>query len=171
MSNLSALTGDEWGVWRSFSSMRRQLDRALETQLRRDSAVSVAEYEVLLALHEAPDRQLRIKEISARTGWEKSRVSHQVTRLEKRRLLSRSECETDGRGSWVALTSDGRRTVLDAMRAHGDAIRQYFFDLLAAGEGELLQRFSEQVLEAIGALPDTKSPTDTKSPAGAGSPA
>jgi DNA-binding MarR family transcriptional regulator len=163
MLNQSALTGEEWDAWRSFFSMRRQLDQALSSRLQRDSAVSIAEYEVLLALHEAPEAEVRIKEISARTGWEKSRVSHQVTRLERRKLVTRIDGGTDGRGSWVTLTSAGRRAIGDAIQAHGQAIRQYFFEPLGDGDAELMKSLSERVLTAIQAPVDAET-TGGKTP-------
>jgi DNA-binding MarR family transcriptional regulator len=149
MLNQSMLTGKEWDAWRSFFSMRRQLDHALSARLQRESAVSIAEYEVLLALHDDPEPDVRIKDISARTGWEKSRVSHQVTRLARRGLVTRTDGGTDGRGSWVTLTSAGRRAIGDAIEAHGQAIRQYFFDALGDGDAELMRSLSERVLTAI----------------------
>jgi DNA-binding MarR family transcriptional regulator len=144
------LTGAEWDAWRSFSSMRRRLDRALESELQHDSAVSLPEFEILFALSDAPGGQLRIKDIAQHIDWEKSRVSHQVTRLEKRRLVTRRLCETDARGWWVTLTPAGSHTVLEAVRAHRGALRRYFFDVLEEGEERSLNDLSTRVVDAIG---------------------
>ena len=122
MSQQTTVTDAELEVWRSFYSMRRTLDRALDLQLQRDSSISAPEYELLLTLHHAPQHQLRIKAITDTLGWEKSRVSHRVTRTEKRGLLERAECEMDARGSWIRLTADGRQAVLGALRGHAAAI-------------------------------------------------
>ena len=78
------LTDDDWAVWDSFYSMRRRLDRALEVRLQRESGVSAPEYEILAGLGRSADRRLRVRDIAEQIGWEKSRVSHQVTRMEKR---------------------------------------------------------------------------------------
>jgi DNA-binding MarR family transcriptional regulator len=153
MVNQPALTGPELEVWRSFYSMRRQLDRALDLQLQRDSSISAPEYDVLLALHHAADNQLRVKEICVAVGWEKSRVSHQVSRMERRGLLARTECATDARGSWITLTPDGRRAALGAMRGHVAAIRRYFFDVLG-DDGASLRDLSTRVVDAIGRSSD-----------------
>jgi DNA-binding MarR family transcriptional regulator len=157
MAEQVALTESEYEVWRAFYHMRRHLDRALDLQLQRDSSISAPEYEILLALSRAPERQLRVKDIGIVIGWEKSRVSHQVTRMEKRGLLSRSDCSTDARGSWIGLTADGRRSVLGAMRGHTAAIRRYFFDVLG-GDGEDLKALSERVVQAIGCAADEDVP-------------
>ncbi|CAN5543311.1 MarR family transcriptional regulator [soil metagenome] len=150
MTDPPALTDDELSVWRSFYAMRRTLDRALDLQLQRDSSLSASEYEVLLAINVAPERRLRVKEIAATIGWEKSRVSHLVTRMEKRELVDRTECDSDARGTWIGLTPEGRRAVLGGLRGHSAAIRRYFLDVLDSDEGERLTALSARVIEAIG---------------------
>jgi DNA-binding MarR family transcriptional regulator len=146
------LTGAEWDAWRSFSSMRRRLDRALESDLQHDCDVSLPEFELLLALSRAPGGQLRIKDLAQRVDWEKSRVSHQVTRLERRRMLVRSVCETDARGWWVTLTPTGSQAVSRAVGAHQNAVRRYFFDVLQEGEQVRINELSARVVDAIDAL-------------------
>lgn len=150
MTERPALSDDELSVWRSFYAMRRTLDRALDLQLQRDSNLSSSEYEVLLAINVAPERRLRISEIAATIGWEKSRVSHLVTRMEKRGLVDRTRCDSDLRSTWIGLTADGRRAVLGGLRGHSAAIRRYFFDVLEGDEGEQLSALSSRVIGAIG---------------------
>jgi DNA-binding MarR family transcriptional regulator len=149
MTEVSRISANEWDVWRTFTTMRRQLDLALEQQLQRDAGISRPDFEVLITIFEAPERQLRVRELVDRLGWEKSRVSHQVTRMERRGLVERSECDTDGRGSWVGLTHNGRRAVLGSMRDHASTIRRYFFDVLTPDELETVSATSHRVLDAI----------------------
>lgn len=132
--------------------MRRRLDRALETELQQDSSVSLPEFEILLSLSDAPDRQLRTKDIAQRIDWEKSRVSHQVTRLERRHLVTRRVCETDARGSWVTLTDAGFQTVVGAIRVHRKAVHRFFFAVLQEGEDARLGDLATRVVGAIDAL-------------------
>lgn len=149
------LSDDEWAVWDSFYAMRRRLDRALELRLQSDSGVSAAEYEILVGLGRSDDRRLRVRDIAEQIGWEKSRVSHQVTRMERRGLVRRTECTSDARGTWVELTPDGRRAMLTATRGHTAAIKGYFVDALGS-DAVVIRAFSERVLEAVGedASPD-----------------
>jgi len=149
MTEVSRISEAEWDVWRSFYAMRRQLDHALEQQLQRDAGISRPDFEILIAIWEAPGRQLRIRELVDRVGWEKSRVSHQLTRMQKRQLIERRECDTDGRGSWVNLTPAGSRAVLGSMRDHAATIRRYFFDVLSEDEVTTLGEASHRVLDAI----------------------
>jgi DNA-binding MarR family transcriptional regulator len=149
MPEVPTLTPEEWEVWRSFRTMRRQLDLALEHELQRDAHVSGPDYEILITLFESPERQLRAREISARLGWEKSRLSHQVTRMVARGLVERSECDADARGTWIGLTTKGRLATLGAVRAHAQTIRRLFFDVLTEAELEALGTASSRVLEVI----------------------
>lgn len=145
------LTEDDWAVWDAFYSMRRRLDRALEVRLHSESGVSAAEYEILVGLGRSADRRLRVRDIAEQIGWEKSRVSHQVTRMEKRGLVRRTECDSDARGTWVELTADGRRAMLASSRDHNAAIKRYFVDALGSStDAEAVRAFSERVLDAIG---------------------
>jgi DNA-binding MarR family transcriptional regulator len=149
MSAVSDVTAEEWQVWRTFYTMRRQLDRALENQLQADAGISGPDYEILLAIFTSPQKQLRSRDLAEVIGWEKSRISHQVTRMESRGLLERRECEDDLRGTWVGITPDGRRAALGAMRNHNETIRSLFFDVLGPDELAVLARASEKVLQAI----------------------
>jgi DNA-binding MarR family transcriptional regulator len=71
--------------------------------------------------------------------------------MERRGLVERRECTSDLRGTWIALTADGKRAVLGSMRDHAATIRRYFFDVLSDDELATLATASNRVLEAIGA--------------------
>ena len=161
MSDATQVSPEEWSAWRSFTTMRQHLDRALEQGLQAEGEISAADYHVLIALFEAPDRTMRARDLSLRIGWERSRLSHQVTRMEKRGLLERTECDSDGRGTWVGLTADGRRAVLGTMREHSARIRRYFFDVLTAEELATLESLSERVLATLAPTCDDPAEEDT----------
>jgi DNA-binding MarR family transcriptional regulator len=149
MSEVPTLTPAEWELWRSFRTMRHQLDLALERELQQDAHISGPDYEILITLFESPEKQLRARELIARLNWEKSRLSHQVTRMVSRGLVERSECDTDGRGTWIGLTTKGRLATLGATRAHALTIRRLFFDVLSESDRNILGAVSSRVVEAI----------------------
>ncbi|MGV8885732.1 MAG: MarR family winged helix-turn-helix transcriptional regulator [Microbacteriaceae bacterium] len=149
MSDAMKVSPQEWDAWRSFTTMRQHLDRTLEQGLQSEGDLSAADFHVLIALFEAPDRTMRARDLSQRIGWERSRLSHQVTRMHKRGLLEKTGCDTDGRGTWIGLTPDGRLAVLTAMREHSARIRRYFFDVLSSDELATLHALSERVLIAL----------------------
>ena len=146
MSTVSEVSAADWELWRSFRSMGEQLGRELDRQLQRDSGISQADYGILVSLFEAPERQLRTGELGELLAWEKSRVSHQVARMEARGLVKRVECESDGRGTWVTLQPDGTRALLGAMREHAAAIRDLFLEQLEDDEKEVLRTAAQRVL-------------------------
>jgi DNA-binding MarR family transcriptional regulator len=149
MSEVSSVSNAEWDAWRAFHTMRRQLDLALERELQRDAGISGPDFEIMLTLFEASGNRLRARELAALLGWEKSRLSHQVTRMATRGLVERTNCDSDGRGTWVGITASGRLAILGAMRDHALTIRRLFFDVLTAAELGMLQDISGRVIEAI----------------------
>ena len=146
---LSRISDDESITWRTFVGMRRQLDLLLERRLQADAGISSADFGILVALRDAPDRRLRAGQLGDLIGWEKSRVSHQLTRMEQRGLVTREECGDDARGVWIVLTPDGSRAALGAVRDHSAALREYFFDVLTEDEQQVLRGISERVLATI----------------------
>ncbi len=149
MSEVSEVSEAEWEVWRNFLRMRTQLDRVLEKQLQQDAGISSPDYAVLLTLFEAEGKQLRARELGELLLWEKSRVSHQVSRMEKRGLVERTQCDTDARGTWIGLTAAGKRATLKAMRNHAATIRRAFFDVLSPEELDALRTAAPRVLHVI----------------------
>ena len=149
MTDATGIDEDSWQTWRAFVSMQGQLARALDRQLQRDAGLSQSDYSVMIMLFNSPERQVRTGELAELLAWEKSRVSHQIARMEKRSLVERSECDEDARGTWVSLTAEGRRTLLGAMRDHSAEIRSQFFDRLEPGELATIRAVSERVLDGL----------------------
>lgn len=149
MTDGTTLDPDDWALWRAFNVMTGQLNLALDRQLQRDAGVSQADYGVILVLGEAHDKRLRTGEIGELLGWEKSRVSHQVARMEARGLVERTACDDDARGTWVSLTNAGRQAMLGAVRRHTETIRELFFDVLEPHEREVLHAASARIVERL----------------------
>src|SRR6202046_1553276 len=101
------LSDDEQRAWRSYLRMSSLLPPALNRQLQQDCGLTLPEYEVLVQLSEAPERRLRPFQVCEALNWEQSRLSHQLTRMERRGLVLRRECVADGRGAFVELTPAG----------------------------------------------------------------
>lgn len=136
-------------LWRAFTLMRRQLDLTLERRLQADAGISTADYEILVSLAESPEQRLRAGQIGDLIGWEKSRVSHQISRMEQRGLVKREECGDDARGVWVALTDEGAAARNAAFRDRKDAVNEYFFDALNDDDKTALMAITTRVLDTI----------------------
>ncbi len=134
------LSDEELELFSAFYTMRRGFDRALDAQLLHDHGVSISELEVLMALVRAPGRRLRVRDLAEFTGWEKSRVSHQVARMEARGFVERQQCDEDRRASYIHLTGEGRRIVVRALPEHTATIRRTLLDPLTDDQrAEFLQ--------------------------------
>jgi DNA-binding MarR family transcriptional regulator len=123
-------------MWKAYRDLYQELSTVLEDQLLRDAGLSGSEYAVLVELSHSPDGVLRARELGSELGWDRSRLSHLVRRMEKRRLVAREECEEDARGSMVRLTDAGRATVDGVAPEHSEAVRRYFFNALSNDELE-----------------------------------
>ena len=133
-------TVDELRAWRAFIEATDEVRAVLSTRIQSESGMSTGDYAVLLALAEASGRQLRSSELAAHIGWERSRLSHHLGRMEARGLIRRDECATDSRGAEIVLTDAGADAFRRANGPHLHAIREVFVDALtpdqviAAGE-------------------------------------
>jgi len=111
--------------------------------------MSAADYAVMVPLSEAPNGQLRTKDLGIALGWDRSRTSHQVTRMVKRGLVAREFCEDDARGSTVRLTPAGKAAIEKAAPKHVALVRQLFFAPLSDDELDALGVTLDRMLAAI----------------------
>jgi len=124
------LTEEEQRIWRGYLAMTSRLQTAMHRQLQQDCELSLADYDVLVALSGAKDDGLRVSDLAAQIGWERSRLSHQLRRMDARGLTERRPSTEDGRTTNVVLTSNGRQAIADAAPGHVDLVRSLFFDPL-----------------------------------------
>ena len=136
-------------AWRGYERMRGQLSARLERNLLRDAGLSGADYAVLVNLSEAPDGRLRAGELGRAMNWEKSRLSHQVTRMAGRGLVRREQCPSDARGSFVVLTCDGMRAIREAAPDHVEDVRRYMIDALTPGQLDTLYAITRTVVARL----------------------
>lgn len=148
------LEGVEHDAWRGWVEVGSRLDERLNRQLQRDSGLSSADYEVLVNLSEAEQGRLRSFQLGALIRWEKSRLSHHLTRMEKRGLIAREECPTDGRGAYVVLTPTGRSAIETAAPLHVEEVRRSFVDLLSEEQLQQLADITDVVLGVLRDEPD-----------------
>ncbi|GAA2793372.1 MarR family winged helix-turn-helix transcriptional regulator [Kribbella solani] len=144
-------------LWLSYRDTHRELMRALEARMISNSGLSGADYALLHPLSEAENGLLRTRDLGRSVGWERSRLSHQVSRMEKRGLVCREECSDDARGSMVRLTELGRKAIDAAAPDHVEAVRSYFFDRLSVAEQEQLTTLLDRIAAD---LPNTCTPAD-----------
>jgi DNA-binding MarR family transcriptional regulator len=154
MDGVRWLDEREQRAWRSLQLMQMRLEGELARQLAADSGLSYPDYVVLVALTDRPDGRMRLFELAAVLGWEKSRLSHQVGRMAGRGLVTKERCDLDRRGAYVVITTRGRRAIEAAAPGHVAAVRRLFVDRLTPAQLDALGDAAEVVLAAFGEPPD-----------------
>jgi DNA-binding MarR family transcriptional regulator len=124
------LDPEEQAVWRAFLDVSRLLFEQLNRQLSDEAGMSLAEYEILVQLSEAPDRRLRMSELADRVVSSRSRITHTVGRMEERGLVHREACVDDGRGVLCVLTDAGFARLERSAPGHVAMVRSVLFDPL-----------------------------------------
>lgn len=138
-------------AWRAYTTMRMQVEARLARDLATRSGLSEADYAVLVNLSEAPEDRLRHFQLAEALQWDRSRLSHQLTRMVKRGLVAKESCPTDARGAFVVLTPVGSEAIEAAAPGHVAAVRRYFLDALDAEQLEALADIAETVLDHLDA--------------------
>ncbi len=138
-------------LWRGWIALTTQLPAALHRQLQADSGLSLQDFEVLVRLTEATDGRARVTDLANAAGWERSRLSHHIKRMEGRGLVQRQECCDDGRGAFVVLTPSGRDAIERAAPGHARTVRDLVFASLSDAELDIVTGFTEGVLARVAA--------------------
>jgi DNA-binding MarR family transcriptional regulator len=148
------LTADQLAAWRAFMKLLRRLPPALEWQLQRDSQLSFTEYYALAILSDQPGRCMRMSELAVMSDLELSRLSHMVSRLEKRGLVCRAPDPSNGRYTHAILTDAGYAYLERAAPGHVRRVRELFIDALGPEELQALRRYSDAVTARIDSMPE-----------------
>lgn len=146
MANINWLSAEEMSAWRKFVAVVELLPGALDAQLQRDSDLSHFEYFVMAMLSDAPVHTLRMTQLGAETNATLPRLSHVVSRLEKRGYLKRSPCAQDRRATNATLTASGWDRVVAAAPGHLGAVRRNAIDPLDARDISDLDRIMGRML-------------------------
>ena len=144
----------EQAAWRGLLQMYQQVMARLNRNLVVESGLSEGDYAILVSLSEAPEGRLRAFELARWLLWEKSRLSHQLTRMERRGLVRREECVSDARGAFVVITEAGRTAIEAAAPRHVDDVRRWFVDALSPQQLDALNDIATSVLSRLEADSD-----------------
>ena len=147
------LTEDEQGSWRAWLAASLLLQDRLNRDLQEQHGLTMADYEILVRLSESPDRRIRMSDLAHLTLSSRSRLSHQIDRMEKAGLVERQACEDDRRGSFTVLTDKGWDTLVAAAPDHVESVRTHLVDPLSAAEFASLGAACTKVADHLGGMP------------------
>ena len=138
-------TREQLAAWRAFLRAHASITRALEAELEAEQDLSLASYDVLVQLAEAPDRRLRMTELADAVLLSRSGVTRLVDRLEKNGLVARCRVASDGRGVAARLTEAGLDRLRTASRTHLRGVAQHFVNRLDEADLRTLERISRHL--------------------------
>ncbi|MFG2077929.1 MarR family winged helix-turn-helix transcriptional regulator [Nonomuraea maritima] len=140
--------GEADRMWRTYIEMAKHLNSHLQQHLQREYDLSAADFEVLVRLTESKQREMPVAELAAATQWEKSRLSHQLTRMVQRGLVERVDTD-DRRYPDVRLTDKGYAAINQAVPEHTKMVHALFIDVLGH---ERLAGFAEACADVLRTL-------------------
>jgi DNA-binding MarR family transcriptional regulator len=142
---------EEMRAWQALLHAHRGVNRKLDSELRRDHGISLADYDVLLRLANAPDGRLRMTELATRVLVSPSTLTRRVDGLVRDGLVERRRLEGDSRVMLALMTKAGRGLLRRAAVTHLKGIRQHF-------SGRLSGKQLKAVASALEVIAGTHEP-------------
>lgn len=140
------LNAEEQEIWRAYLTGTARIAEVLDAELR-PHGLDLGEYEILVALSEAPGRRLRMSDLAEVVHQSRSRLTHAIARMEEKGLVGREQCPDDRRGVFAALTDTGYSLLVAAAPAHVESVRRVFVDAVSADDYKAIGRAMRDVLE------------------------
>jgi DNA-binding MarR family transcriptional regulator len=135
------LTDAEFRAWHGCLRFTNDAIRALDESLTAAHDLSITEFDVLITLYNAPNDRLRMTELADQVALTPSGLTHLVTRLERKGLVSRTVDDADRRSFFAVLTRAGHRRLRESRATHNKVIRS-----------RLTHRLNAKQLAALGSL-------------------
>ena len=143
------LDDDEQRAWLRLAGVMLKLSPALDSQLQRDSDLTHFDYLCLAMLSESDDRTLRMSDLAGRVNASLSRLSHVVTKLERRGWVARTPSPASRRVTLVSLTEEGWQVLVKAAPGHVETVRSLVFEGLSPEDVAALERIAGHVVSRI----------------------
>lgn len=140
------LDDDEMRAWRAYVIASELLRKQLNRELQEHHGLALADYEVLVRLSEQDAGRMRMAHLAGEVASSKSRLSHQISRMEAAGLVQRVECGDDARGVFAEITAAGRARLRETAPTHVSGVRAHLIDLLGASDQKALAEIFERVL-------------------------
>lgn len=125
------LSVEQQAQWRSVLRGTALLMDQLERELNACSNLSLSEYEVMVRLSELPDRSMRMSALADEMVHSRSRLTHTVSRMEAKGLVTRCRADGDRRGVQCTLTEEGFAALQAAAPGHVESARTWLVDALS----------------------------------------
>ena len=142
------LSASEMKAWRRYIIASRCLLEALDFDIAHHE-LSMADYEVLAQLSDAPDRKMRMSELADVAMISRSRLSHRIKVMEKAGWVKREPCPIDKRGYFAVMTAKGWKAIVAAAPDHVESVRSRFIDHLTKEDQRVLSEIFERITDSL----------------------
>ena len=146
------LTKEQQVHWRSWITASTVLHEQLSRELQDSHGLTITDYEILVRLSESENHSIRMSDLAAKTLLSRSRLSHQIARMETAGLVTREVCADDRRGQLAVLTTTGMKTLVSAAPLHVSGVRKHFVDVLTDAEFQALGSAAKKIAEHLDSL-------------------
>jgi DNA-binding MarR family transcriptional regulator len=143
----------EMRFWRAWILASTLLDNRLNRDLQDGHGISHTDYGILVVLSEQQGHRMRMSALADTLAMSKSRLSHQISRMEKAGLVRRDGDASDGRGIFACLTPVGHERLAAAAPTHVEGVRRYAVDMLDEAERAQAARMMERMVEGLRTTP------------------
>ena len=143
---MTALSAPDRDLWRKFRRISEQINVSIERDLLASTQLSGADHGILSRLAETESKSMRQQQLCNLMRWDRTRLSHHLTRMERRNLVKRLKREAGG--TLVSITAQGDLARKAADPVHGDAVMRHFISKLSAPQRKLILKLAETL--AIG---------------------
>lgn len=146
------LTKEQQVHWRAWLTASKGLTDQLSRELQEQHGLTITDYEILVCLSESENNSIRMSDLATKTLLSRSRLSHQVDRMESAGLIERQICPDDRRGQLAVLTKVGRKALVAAAPDHVMAVRKHLVDLLSDEEFQALGSAAKKITNHLDGL-------------------
>jgi DNA-binding MarR family transcriptional regulator len=134
------LSPRELRIWHAFVSMGEDVLERVGRDIARATGLSGPEFGVLSRIAAYGRGEMRQQDLATVMAWEKSRLSHQLSRMEERNLIERRPSK--GRATLVALTKIGREKLALALPIRAQSVRRNLLARLTPEQIDTIIRVS-----------------------------
>lgn len=125
----AVLSAEEARLWHAWKLAGETVMARVARDITEATKLSGADFGVLSRLADIGNGELRQHDLAEAMRWDKGRLSHQLTRMEGRGLITRRPA--DGKGITVGLTSAGKKALSAARPIHARSIRRHLLAKLS----------------------------------------
>ncbi len=146
------LSKEQQAHWRSWLTASTALREQLSRELQELHGLTITDYEILVRLSESENNSIRMSDLATQTLLSRSRLSHQIDRMEAAGLVSREVSPDDRRGQLAVITNAGTRALVAAAPDHVNGVRKHLVDLLTDAEYKALGSAAKKIADHLDSL-------------------